>query len=296
MATTVSSGFRFGWLLALAAAALPAAGWAQDAFKRVAQRDQINLGYREDAPPFSFLDAKRQPVGYSLDFCRAMAERIRLETGKPNLRIKLIPVAADQLERVVSSGGVDLMCAGTSDTAARRERMAFSQPVFISSVKFMVPAKARLTTAAQLAGKTVAVLGRTTAESAVKAYAERTGVAIKVARVVSPEAALSQLQLGQAAAFARDEVLLLNQRAGLANPDSLALLPESISTETIAIALPRGDAGLQRVADQTMALMVRSGQAEALYAQWFVKPHAGAPKGLNLPLSPALKAEFDKLR
>ena len=26
------------------------------------------------------------------------------------------------------------------------------------------------------------------------------------------------------------------------------------------------------------------------------KPHAGAPHGLGLPMSPALKAEFDKLR
>ncbi|MCW5652094.1 MAG: amino acid ABC transporter substrate-binding protein [Ramlibacter sp.] len=291
----ISPSGRWGLWLALVVVASPALVRAEDQLKRIAQRDQINLGYREDAPPFSFLDAKRQPVGYSLDFCRAMAERIKLETGKPNLRVRLVPVPADQLERVVASGGVDLMCAGTSDTPGRRARMAFSQPVFLSSVKFMVPAKARLSRTSQLNGKTVAVLGRTTAEPAVKAYAEQAGLNLKVARVVSPEAALSQLQLGQAAAFARDEVLLLQQRAGQTQPDALELLPESISTEVIAIALPR-DAGLQRVADQTMALMVRSGQAEALYAQWFVKPHAGAPKGLNLPLSPALKAEFDKLR
>ena len=295
MVRHVFPSLRFGLLLALAAATFPATGWAQDALRRIAQRDQINLGYREDEPPFSFLDGTRQPVGYSLDICRAMAERIKIETGKPGLRVNLTPVPADQLERVVASGGVDLMCAGTSDTPGRRAKMGVSHPVFISSVKFMVPAKDKLSKASQLNGKTVTVLGRTTAEPAVKAYAKQAGLTFKVARVVSPEAALSQLELGQADAFARDEVLLLSQRAAQPKPEALELLNESISTEVIVIALPR-DAGLQRVVDQTMALMVRDGQADALYSQWFIKPHAGAPHGLGLPMSPALKAEFDKLR
>ena len=48
--------------------------------------------------------------------------------------------------------------------------------------------------------------------------------------------------------------------------------------------------------DQSMALAVRSGRADALYESWFVKPSPAAPQGLNLPKSPALKAEFDRLR
>lgn len=280
----------------LAVLAWPGAAAAQSVMQRMAKRDQINIGYRDDAPPFSFHDARGQPVGYSIDICRAMAERARQELGKPGMRIKYIPVAADQMARVVSSGSVDLMCAGTSDTPERRRSMAFSPPVFVSAVKFMVRSADKLGTARQLQGQTVAVLGRTTAEAAVSHFSASAGVPLKIARVVSPQAALSQLKLRQAAAFARDEVLLLNQRAQQPQPAEFALLPEALSTELMAIALPRGDAQLQKVVDQALALLVRGGQADALYAQWFVKPHAGAKAGLMLPMSAELKAEFDRLR
>ncbi|MGH8703581.1 MAG: amino acid ABC transporter substrate-binding protein, partial [Burkholderiales bacterium] len=33
----------------------------------------ITLGYIEDAAPFSFADAKREPQGYSVDLCREIA-------------------------------------------------------------------------------------------------------------------------------------------------------------------------------------------------------------------------------
>jgi len=294
----------FSWaarpVLAAVAVAVLATAWptgavAQDALRRMAQRGHIHIAYREDAPPFSFLDAKGQPVGYSIDLCKPVVERIRQELGKPALRIKYTAVPADQLPRVLGSGGVDLACASMSDTPERRKTMGFSPPVFVSSVRFMVRSKDKLDAAQGLRGQTVAVLGRTTAEQAVRSFSDGNGLALKVSRVVSPEAALSQLQLGQVAAFARDKVLLLNQIAQQPQPGDFTVLAQPLSTEYIAIGLPR-DAALQRVVDQGLALAVRSGQADALYEQWFVKPHAGAKGGLKLPMSAELQAEFRRLR
>lgn len=282
-------------VVALLGTAWPAEALAQDALRRIAQRDQVNIGYREDAPPFSFLDARGQAVGYSIDLCQPVVDRIRQELGKPRLRVKYIAVPADQLMRVVASGGVDLACASMSDTPERRKTIAFSPPVFVSAVKFMVRSKDKLAEAQALRGQTVAVLGRTTAEQAVNSFSAANGLALKVSRVVNPEAALSQLQLGQVAAFARDEVLLLNQIAQQARPADYAVLAQPLSTEFIAIGLPR-DAALQRVVDQSVALAVRNGKADALYEQWFIKPHAGARGGLQLPMSAELQAEFRRLR
>lgn len=292
----MTSANRLAGIVLVLLTGLPATGWAGEAIDRIVRRDQINVGYRTDAPPFSFHDAAKNPVGYSIDLCRGIVERIKLEAGKPNLRVKYIPVDADQLSRVVSTGGVDLMCAGTSDTEERRRTMAFSPVIYLSPVKFMVLARDNLSSARQLDQRIVAVVGRTTAEKAVEAFAAQQGIRVKVARVVSPEAALSQLSLGQANAYARDEVLLVNQRALHPRPADLVLLPEAASVERIAIALPKGDPLLQKAVDQGLALQVRGGQAMAAYEQWFVKPHAGAKAGLGLPLTTALKSEFDKLR
>jgi glutamate/aspartate transport system substrate-binding protein len=288
-----------GWLLAPIAIVLgihtshAAAGETLD---RILRRDQINIGYRSDAPPFSFHDSKGQPVGYSVELCAGIAERIRSETGKPQLRVKYMEVDADQLARLVSSGGVDLMCAGTSDTAERRRNMGFSPPIFVSAIKFMVRSKDKFGTAGQLKGQTVAVLGRTTAESAVAAYSSKAQLGLNVSRTVSADAALGQLQLGQAGAYARDEVLLLGQRMRLQKPEDYMVLPEAISTEVIAIALPKGDALLQKMVDQEMAQQVRSGKLKALYEQWFVKPRMGDTLGLNLAMPAELASAWDRLR
>jgi len=280
---------------ALGGALLPAGAGAQDALKRIAQRSQVNIGYAEGSPPFSFKDAQGRPAGYSIDFCMQIVERLRQETGKPDLRLNMLPVSYDQVPRLVSTGAVDLMCAAVSDTEQRRATMAFSQPIFISDVKLLVRTKDNFKSVADLKGRHVAVLGRTTTEPALKAYAERSGVSLQPSRVVTVDAALSQLRLGNADAWARDEILLLGVLARQADKVNFTLLPEALSSEVIAIALPR-DEGLQRVVDQAMALAVRSGKADQMYDAWFVKPNAASPKGLNLPQSASLKAEFNRFR
>lgn len=274
--------------------ALPLAAAAGDAMDRIAQRGQIHIGYREESPPFSFLHMG-QPVGYSIDLCMGIAERIRAELGKP-LPVRYVPVAADQMVRVMSGGSVDLLCAGTSDTEERRKTMSFSTPIFITTAKFMVRAKDQIKTAKQLQGQSVAVIARTTAEGAVMAYSQQHNLALKTSAALNPEAALGQLEIGQAKAYLRDEVMLLNQRAMQKQPADYVVLPEEVSVEVNAIVLPKGDPLLQKAVDQGLALQVRSGRAEQLYQQWFVNPHPGSPGGLKLPMPPQLKAEFDRLR
>src|SRR4051812_4239712 len=129
--------------LALFAALLIAAATASgaDALQRIRERGQVNVGYADDAPPFSFKDDKGRPAGYSVELCALLVERLRLELGRPDLRVKMLHVASDQMARLVGNGGIDVMCAGVSDTAERRATMAFSTPIFLSDVKLMVRAK-----------------------------------------------------------------------------------------------------------------------------------------------------------
>ena len=266
----------------------------QDVLKRIAGARQVNVGYAENAAPFSFLH-QGQPAGYSVELCMEVVERIKQETGQPDLRMRLLPVDQDQLPRLVGSGGVDLMCAGVSDTPQRRRTMSFSSPIFLSAVKLLVRAGDGPRAVSELRGGTVAELGRTTAESAVQQLSTQRGLAIKTARVVSTDAALSQMRLKQADAWARDEVLLLGAVAREPDAQKFTLLHDVLSSEVIAIAMPRDDR-LQRIVNEALAQAVRSGRVETLYEQWFVQPNKASPAGLKIPLSPGLKAEFDRLR
>lgn len=287
---------RLSFVVLWMASSPAGASAAQDALKRIADRGQINIGFNEEAPPFSVRGhGAGDPIGYSIDLCIAMAERIKRETGQPDLRVKFLPVPTDQMVRIVGSAGVDLMCAGTSDTVERRAYMAFSQPIFISSVKMMVRNKDGYKDAADFKGKPIAVLGRTTAEPAVLVFSKHKKLDLEISRAVSADAALGKLRLGHVAAWARDEVLLRGIQQRQPDAGDFSILSTPMSSEVIAIAFP-SDAGLQRVVDQTLASLARDGRLEALYQQWFVKPNPASQKGLNLPLSPELKEVFERQR
>ena len=53
----------------------------------------IRLGYRTDAPPMSFTDAKGQPAGYSVELCRRIAAAVKEELKLDNLKITMVPLS-----------------------------------------------------------------------------------------------------------------------------------------------------------------------------------------------------------
>src|SRR5690242_13938049 len=50
--------------------------------KKINDSGVVTLGYRENSPPFAFLDPDRKPVGYSLDLCEIVLEEIGNELGR----------------------------------------------------------------------------------------------------------------------------------------------------------------------------------------------------------------------
>lgn len=284
----------------LAAGALPAAvllvcgmpAHAQATFEKIAARHQINIGYREDSAPFSYAGRDKKPVGYSIDVCEAVTTRLATKLGVKDLRINYVPIAVDRIVTFVKNGSVDLLCANTTDTPERREQMAFSRPIFVDHVGVMVRKKDGIAKLEQLAGKQLVAIRSTTAVKAVEDFGQGKSLAWKVEGALNPEAALSQLQLGWAQGYARDSVQLSMQLADLKDADQYAILPDSLSSEPIAIALRKDDAAMRELVDGVIAEAGASGQAASWYDKWFMRPIAmgKANKALGLAMSPELKA------
>jgi glutamate/aspartate transport system substrate-binding protein len=274
--------------LVLAALLAPPA-WSQATFEKVKSRSQLVVGYRDKAFPFSFSDGKTA-AGYSIELCAPIIERITQASGAKNLRVVYQAVEPERLVRQLQSGAIDLMCANTSDTEARRKLVAFSPPIFYAAVRVMVRSRDKPAALDQLAGKSLVVLGGTTARTALNNYAAVKGLSWKVGNVLEHDAAMSQLRLGQAAGYARDDVLLLDAMRNEKNPADFALLPERLSSEPIAIAYRQGDAALQKLVDVSVVEAMRNGRFAQVYDTWFVKPAAPSGKALQLPMSSELSA------
>ena len=64
--------------------------------KKIQETRSIALAHRTDALPFSFEDADKKPVGYTVDLCRAVVARIEEQLGVGPLQVRWVPVTASR--------------------------------------------------------------------------------------------------------------------------------------------------------------------------------------------------------
>src|SRR3974390_859906 len=59
--------------------------------KAIASTKSVKIAYRTDARPFSFVNEKNEPVGFSIDVCRLVVSSLQSQLGIPNLKIEWVP-------------------------------------------------------------------------------------------------------------------------------------------------------------------------------------------------------------
>lgn len=277
--------------LAMLALAAPQWAQAQATLEKIKSRGQINVGYRSLAAPFSFHQTPEKPLGYSIDFCKPIIESLRQAAGNKNLPVRYIETEVDARVRLMSEGSLDLLCENVTDTPERRTRMDFSTPIFIDAIQVAVRNKDMISTLDQLKGKSIVGIGGSTVVPALDRYAQAHSLKWQHAKAANPDAALGQLQLGWAAGYARDGVLLAAQLASLPDAGNYSLLPERLSVENIAIGYRKGDAAMGTLVNASIKESMRSGAAQGWYEQWFLKPTKPGGK----PLATAMPAEIKAL-
>src|SRR4029077_5074220 len=75
--------------------------------KTIANSKTIKLAYRTDARPFSFVNEKNEPVGFSIDICKLVVSSIERQLGGGNLKIEWVPVNVQTRFSTVASGKAD---------------------------------------------------------------------------------------------------------------------------------------------------------------------------------------------
>jgi glutamate/aspartate transport system substrate-binding protein len=86
-----------------------------------------------------------------------------------------------------------------------------------------------------------------------------------------------------------DDILLYSLVAQSRSPKDYAISAEALSVEPYGIMLRKDDVAFKKVVDAAMTNVYKSGQINAIYDKWFLKPVP--PKGinLNLPMSEQFK-------
>lgn len=277
-----------GATVALAAALLAAMASVQTVqageLEKIKAAGRITIAHRESSIPFSYWDANKRPIGYTMDLCRKIAEAVRVQLNMTALPIDYLAVTAAGRIPAISEGKASLECGSTTNNAERRKQADFTIPHYIASVRLMVNANSGFKILEDLAGKSVASTQGTTSMTVLSRLDNERMLKLKLLTVNDHAEGLASVLDGKAQAFAMDDVLLSGLRAQSKDPAQLAIVGKPLTVEPYAIMLPKGDAAFKKVVNQEMLRIIRSGEMTQLYAQWFQKPIAPHGMNLNLPM------------
>lgn len=257
--------------------------------RKVRDTGVIVLGHRITSVPFSYLDAKLRPVGYSMDLCQHVVGAVRERLGLRDLEVKLVPVTSATRMPLVANGTVDLECGVTTDTAERQKTQAFSVTTYVAASRLLAKKESEIRTLDDLRGKVVASTIATTSIRYLNSVNESRKLDMRIVAGQDDTDAFQMVQTDRAVAFAMDDVLLRSLQATAANPADYSISDEALSVEPYGIGLPRDDAVFKQLVDGVLIDLFRSGEIHAIYRRWFQSPIP--PKGINLqlPMSDALK-------
>jgi glutamate/aspartate transport system substrate-binding protein len=285
--------------LTIVAVAAASQAWAQDTsigalsgtLKKIKETGTITLGYRESSLPFSYLNKRAQPVGYSLDLCREIVEEASTKLDGMGINVTLSPVtSADRLVRV-KAGEIDLECGSTTSNLQRQKDVAFSPIFFVAGTKLMVPKASKITSYRDLAGKTLVATAGTTNEAALRTLSEKQKLGINIVTARDHAESFAVLEAGKADAFATDDVLLYGIIATEPRAHDMKVVGDYLTYDPYGLVYRRDDPTFAAVVNNAFARMATERRLTELYNKWFLRR---LPTGetLNLPMGAQLEEIF----
>jgi glutamate/aspartate transport system substrate-binding protein len=258
--------------------------------KKINENGRLRLGYRENSPPFAFLDSKGKPIGYALDLCEVVVEEIIAELRK-DIRVEYRPVTPENRFDLLNSGEIDLECGSTTNNLERRKVAAFSPTMFVTGTKLLVRRASGIRFFRDLQGKTVVLTRGTVQAQAIPRLAERQKLAIKFVTAADHRESFHLLASGKADAFANDDVQLYGMLAETKSATQFRVVGDFLTYADYALMLRKDDPEFAEVVERAFARLAGSREIVAIYEKWFLKP---LPSGvrLNLPMSPHLEELF----
>jgi ABC-type amino acid transport substrate-binding protein len=262
---------------------------------KVRNAGRITLGYRESSVPFSYLSARGEPIGYSIDLCKLLVDAMGRKVGR-TLAIEWRAVTPETRIAAVADGQVDIECGSTTSTIERSKLVAFSPVIFVAGTKLLVRKGSGIRSFRDLGGRRVVVTRGTTNEAALEDLVRRFDIPLLLATTRDHAQSFELLARGRADAFATDDVLLHGLAAMGPRRGDYEVVGEFLSYEPYSLMVRKGDAQLAQFVSETFSQLAGNRELERRYERWFLRRLPDADISLDLPMSPELAAILRMLR
>jgi len=275
---------------ALACAFLAAPVYAQT-LDKIKQSGAITVGHRDASIPFSYYDDNQKPIGYAMDLCAHIVDAVKKELKMPNLEVKYQLVTSANRIPLIANGTVDLECGSTTNNLEREQQVSFTITHFVTANRWVAKKSSNIKALNDLKGKTVVSTAGTSNIKQITQINADQNLGMNIISANGHPEAFQMVETGRAVAFIMDDILEYSLAANSRNPSEWEIGSVALSVEPYGIMMRKGDAAFKKLADDEMTRVYKSGEINAIYDKWFLKPIP--PKGLNLNVP--MSAQFKKV-
>jgi glutamate/aspartate transport system substrate-binding protein len=255
----------------------------------------VTMGVRESSIPMSYTTGDSRFDGYHVEVCRMILNDIKNSLGLSTLRINYQPVTSQNRVPLIQNGTVDIECGSTTNNANRAKDVGFANTLYVEEVRIAVKANSGINSISQLAGKKVATTTGTTSVQLLRKHEKANGVNFDEVFGKDHADSFLLLESGRADAFVMDGSILAGNIANSKNPKDYKIVGEVLSTEPIAIMIPKNDPEFKAAVNAAIAKIVANGKMPELWDKWFLKPIPPKNIVVGLELSPATKNAWANL-
>lgn len=191
-----------------------------------------------------------------MDFCRAVGAAVFGAGDK----VEFVPVDTASRFDALKSGKIDLLARNTTWTMDRDVVLGleFAGILYIDGQGFMTSDERGLVSAQQLTGLKVCVETGTTSELNARYYFETHKLDVELSAFPDRAAMLEAYKSGTCDAISGDRTSLFADRAGMAEPEKHAVLPEVISKEPLGPVVLQEDREWVEIVRWTLAGLINA--------------------------------------
>lgn len=219
------------------------------------------VGFDANFPPYGYTDENGDYVGFDLDLATEVAKR-------NNWEIKLQPIDWDSKDMELSSGAIDCIWNGFTQSEDRLDKYTWSDPYVDNSQVFVVAADAGIASQADLAGKVVATQADSSALEALNSEESAELLASFGELLVVPDynTAFMNLEAGAVDAIAMDIGVAQYQISS--RDANFVILDDELVSEIYAVGFLLGNTELRDQVQKSLDEMMADGTFMQIAEKW----------------------------
>lgn len=219
----------------------------------------FKIGLDPEFPPMGYRDTEGNYVGFDIDLAKEVAKRLGME-------FEAVPINWDAKNMELGTGNIDCIWNGFTMTGREGDYL-WTSPYVTNAQVIVVNEKSDIKTAADLAGKVLALQQGSTAENALNSRADIKDSLANTLFVADNVSALNELKAGGVDAVLVDEVVADYYIAK--NPGLKVI--DSIAQESYGVGFALGNSALRDKVKTTLQEMAKDGTMKKISEQWFGK-------------------------